>query len=331
MLPAVAILAMLAPLVITAPTAPEDLTVVWRHNKRSSQKHISVYDADGRKLLGQTCGDAVDAGNFALAPLPLECDENGHGSLKYGSEKYKTHSMREHSGGITCDKIYNDDVAHVECKVPSQGSHYTPLGKNETNNCFAEHPIEHHFRLHKQASEVPVERSIPLEKRFGPVCVPPRVRLVERVGDGNPHQNSWHEQLTENMVCGSADECSTSEEKSHDVSVEWSVGLQGMESWGWISGGFAVSESWSTSITNTCTGGDTADLVCLWYNTQHTAYTVKTRHRACGEPKIKETEPYVIKSPNKNNIGGGYYCVTGGACRNIGAHYWNNNGRAGGP
>lgn len=47
-------------------------------------------------------------------------------------------------------------------------------------------------------------------------------------------------------------------------------------------------------------------------------------------PNERNSDPFVMKSPNKANRGGGMYCVIG-TCRAQGDAYWDNTGRAGGP
>lgn len=43
-----------------------------------------------------------------------------------------------------------------------------------------------------------------------------------------------------------------------------------------------------------------------------------------------ESDPFVMASPNENNKGGGWYCVTG-TCREKGDLWWDRDGREGPP
>ncbi|KAG7007337.1 hypothetical protein G7Y79_00010g028380 [Physcia stellaris] len=150
---------------------------------------------------------------------------------------------------------------------------------------------------------------------------------VTLVGDGNPHQNYFHQQLSENIDCsGDAQPCSVGESDSQSFTVGWSITTGPDDLEGWISGGFDVSETWTTGNTYNC-GVAPGQVGCIWYKTAHTAYTV---HRVapdfCGIP----SSPSVIRGPNTNNAGGGYYCVIG-TCRSKGEGYWDSYQPAGGP
>ncbi|CAG7564520.1 unnamed protein product [Fusarium equiseti] len=145
----------------------------------------------------------------------------------------------------------------------------------------------------------------------------------------DPHQNYLHKQLSEVVNCGSAPSCSVGNTQSVSYTIGWTANLTPVS---WISGGFSVSESWSTGNTYCCTGS-TGEDVCVWYNTAHTAYSVQNMQRdSCkvGGGWDTDGDPFVMFSPNTNNRGGGYYCVIG-TCRAQGDNYWDYSGRAGGP
>ncbi|KAJ0274105.1 hypothetical protein Brms1b_009414 [Colletotrichum noveboracense] len=162
-------------------------------------------------------------------------------------------------------------------------------------------------------------------KRQG--CYPQK--WTELVGDGNPHQNYYHSQITENNECGLAT-CSTGTETSKSVSVGWSVETGGSIS-EWITGGFSVSVSWSAAVSQGCET-EPGNTVCQWYRTAHTAYTVRAGTTNTCSFIRSLSDPMVLRSPNTNNAGGGYYCVVGAQfCRSLGSAYWDFNGRAGGP
>jgi hypothetical protein len=155
--------------------------------------------------------------------------------------------------------------------------------------------------------------------------VQPCEEWTELIGDGNPHQNYLHKQMSEDETCDPSHTCAVS--YTNGGSVSWSI--SGGAGWEWISGGFDVSSDWSWDNTYTCSG-DPGDVVCVWYNIAHTAYTVRKGFR--GDCLDVDTTPYVMFSPNSNNVGAGYYCVVGAQfCRNINAQYWDYNGPAGGP
>jgi hypothetical protein len=99
----------------------------------------------------------------------------------------------------------------------------------------------------------------------------------------------------------------------------------------WISGGFAVQQTWETGNNCECTGvkGQT---VCVKYKTAMAAYTVnKGSYWACNGQTHWDSENVIIWSPNKNNKGGGFYCGIGATCKYQGQRWLKKEGRVGGP
>lgn len=177
-----------------------------------------------------------------------------------------------------------------------------------------------------------------LDQRQTP-CAFPEYK-TELVGDGDPHQNYYHIQLSvsgllptnangarltrsptqEANYCGQATECSVGHEVSKSYTVGWSGGVSGFD---FFSGGFEVQETWATGDTYTCTG-KTGDTVCVWYIVAHTAYTVDSwiEYPGCPTGQPIEKERAVIKAPNKNNAGGNYDCRIGDECKAQGEARW---------
>lgn len=126
--------------------------------------------------------------------------------------------------------------------------------------------------------------------------------------DGGPQGQAYHHwQVTDNLSCGGAATCGTSELESHTFEIDSSVNI------GAISVG--VSESWTSGESYAC-NGITAETVCVWVNVAYTIYNVKTHDDDCNEPDAQ------AKFPNQDQAGGGFYCVTGGDCREMNANYW---------
>ncbi|KAI0468007.1 hypothetical protein F4859DRAFT_492383 [Xylaria cf. heliscus] len=148
------------------------------------------------------------------------------------------------------------------------------------------------------------------------------------VGDGNPHQVPWDQQVSYKQSCGGASACSVSVEKEHTISYGWSVGI-GYE---WVDGGFEVEESWTDGEAHECQGS--ADqTVCVWRVYQYTAYTVadtKCYYFNGAASDCTTSEPYVLSSPNKCQKGG-FYCKTGSQCGDDGYGFWKPNTGFGGP
>ena len=164
-----------------------------------------------------------------------------------------------------------------------------------------------------------------LHRRIGNGDRPPPKCNVQTslVGDGDPHQAYWHQQVSQNFDCGDG-ECSVSHVDSKVVGWTADVGFAQ-----WISGGFSVQESTSTGNAYGCDAKESNEEVCVWWSVAHTAYTVFNHWLpSCGGI---DNSNYILKSPNKNNAGGHGYCVRGKKyCRSIDSGYWD-DGRAGGP
>lgn len=161
-----------------------------------------------------------------------------------------------------------------------------------------------------------------LEKRVDPYCT-----FLD--GNGDPHQNPRHTQISRTGTCGSGP-CSISLTAGQTETYSWSWGLNPPGSW--INGGFAVSESEQVSESFTC-NGTPGETICIWSTLQTTAYTVANydegRFDSCG----RQVGTSIIFSPNTCFNTPSYYCV-GGAnnCRTKDQFYYDTaNAPAGGP
>ncbi|KAI1812785.1 hypothetical protein GGS20DRAFT_587134 [Poronia punctata] len=142
---------------------------------------------------------------------------------------------------------------------------------------------------------------------------------TELSGDGSPRDRFLHKQLSQTITCDQENGCSVGRQESESFTIGFSI-TSGSDITEWISGGFSVSESWTTGNSYTCNGG-AGDTVCIWQSVAHTAYKVRNgSYNSCTgfEPSGDEIE---ISSPNEDNRGGGFYCVVG-TCRSQGDEYW---------
>lgn len=298
-------------------TAPQKIRAIWSYAKDDSTTSLKVYNSDKTEFYGETDSSSINSGNFANFPITFDVDDDGFGQVNFGNFTYKTRARKDLSGGAICNKRFNPTSAEVDCILPGIPS----------------------FSL-----QAITERAVEEKRQIIP-CAP--IQSTVAVGDGDPHQNYYHLQISvsgsvlnsvinsqtnflqEVINCGSAASCSVGYVQSESFTIGFSTSATIYE---WLSLGFDVSKSWTTGNTYTCTGEE-GDDVCIWYNTAHTAVTVRnyvSQLAPCGNPVTIVSDPVIVKSPNSDNRGGGYYCVIG-TCRAKGDNYWDNTGPAGGP
>ncbi|EQB57401.1 hypothetical protein CGLO_02476 [Colletotrichum gloeosporioides Cg-14] len=302
---------------------------------------ISVEVRSGGTVVAEACSNTLDTGSFAELPIRFDVNKKGAGNVTVGSTTYKVHQDKEISGGIVCGRLYDDAESVVSCDVSvPAGMSFQSLSKRHecipggaTSMARALHIRDPEAALNSRyIAPVPFPVSddnthdFHVSKRQG--CYPQK--WTELVGDGNPHQNYYHQQVTENNECREA-VCNTGTENAKSVSVGFSVET-GASITEWISGGFSVSISWSAAVSQGCEKEGENITICQWHKMAHTAYTVRAGStNTCSYIKSL-SDPFVLFSPNTNNAGGNYYCVVGAhLCRSMGSAYWDYNGRAGGP
>ncbi|KAL4893757.1 hypothetical protein BDV59DRAFT_207539 [Aspergillus ambiguus] len=269
-------------------------------------KEILVKNSSTVEIFGSACSTALITGIFADFGIIANVGPN--------NPKY--------SGRISYYRMYNEYESFMVCnKVPLPNSvRLSPVNKNDRTPYFAVEAIQVVDTFPMPLDEGNSTSTIlinNLEKRQTGACSmwSPATR---RVGDGNPHQNYWHKQLSS---------CSVGALQSKSYTIGWTASATAAQ---WITGGFAVQASWTTGLNYGCTG-HAYETVCLWYNTAHTAYTVQSGlYNQCTGFSPNNGGNFVMFSPNQNNKGGGYYCVVG-TCRSQGQNYWDKSGRPGGP
>ncbi|KAI8237974.1 hypothetical protein K4K57_002919 [Colletotrichum sp. SAR 10_99] len=311
------------------------------YQKCDTATSIEVFS--GGTVVAEACSNTLDTGSFAALPITFAVDRTGAGTVTVGSTTYKIHEKKEISGGIVCGRLFDGGESVVSCDIAVPASMaFQSLSKRHECIPGGETTMARALRIRNPEQELQTRYIAPIPfltsvetdtntdnreigKRQG--CYPQK--WTELVGDGNPHQNYYHSQITENNECGLAT-CSTGTETSKSVSVGWSVETGGSIS-EWITGGFSVSVSWSAAVSQGCET-EPGNTVCQWYRTAHTAYTVRAGTTNTCSFIRSLSSPMVLRSPNTNNAGGGYYCVVGAQfCRSLGSAYWDFNGRAGGP
>ncbi|EEA19900.1 conserved hypothetical protein [Talaromyces marneffei ATCC 18224] len=331
----------LVPVALTAPSRlhlrsgdTQEVNVMIQQVKSTSETDIAVVSKDTSDILGYSCSSTLNSGAFANLPITADIDENGAGTLTVGSITYRVHEDRDTSGGIVCARIYNDGESFLDCAVPVPSSlNLAPIG-NQDATCFNSGVIPMLQSVYKSmlAQQAPPATANLTRRDLSSS----RPALDERqcgfwsdasqiVGDGNPHQNYYANQLSENMNCG-VRSCSVGQTQSVSYTIGWTASAAASQ---WLTGGFSVSASWTTGNSYNC-NGNPGDTVCVWYNTAHTAYTCENGMYNTCTGFSGNGDHFVMFSPNAGNVGGGYYCVIG-TCRSQGEGYWNYDGPAGGP
>lgn len=325
----------------------DDVTMrlVWRHEDLADNGGpvvaVDVYKADMSAQLtqNQLCIPyevskiyTIDTDDFANSPLTIEVDEakGFSGQIKFAGKTYALASEAASNSGTSCYRLFNDNSVFIDCTIPvsstvisktfpiNNGIDCLTSNSDQSTFSLAISPLRSYDNL-KEASDQAQNDTLPAKKVSPRQCS--SVTSTDLSGNGNPHQNAWNSQLSETITCGQTAGCSVgrSNSKSHTVSFSATAKLAQ-----WISGDFSVSRSWTTGNSYTCNGA-AGDKVCIWYNTMHTAYTVHNSLNTVGsfgchgDPIV--SPDFVLKSPNNNNAGGGYYCVVG-TCRNKDDAYW---------
>ncbi|KLO95439.1 uncharacterized protein LW93_7979 [Fusarium fujikuroi] len=301
-----------------------DAQVAWRLEHDTKASALVAVDTNGT-VIAETCGSTI----YGKYPIDFSNVDgiDGSGNFTVGNITYMVHSNPDWSGGPACSRVFNPQYTLVQCSGVSWDA-ADAIG-DKPRDCFAESPTNGELQFLENRT---LNDTSQMHKRDWWDDFKNDVRegfsTTERelVGDGNPRQHYFHQQISEPIRCGNSRGCTVgkTDSESFTVGATFNVGQDKY----WASMGFAVTKSWSTGNTYSCNGGQN-ETVCIWYNTAHTTYTVKETTRAPGEYE-KTTSIYDISSPNKNNKGGDYYCVVG-HCKAKGDSWWDRNGRRGGP
>jgi hypothetical protein len=194
-------------LTATAAAATE-VSVVWRHEKPTNATSLTIYPgAERTTALAETCGNAIGYIDFSRV------DEHGAGNFTVGEDVFDV--FHEPSHGPSCTRMWNDHIAVVEC---SGVQFDVPANISQSPDCFSVDHAKHMFaRLKNRSVDVLNAKKDPEHVSEPEGLQPSRLtsimggamsRIAGRglqkratfsasvVGDGNPHQNYKHTQLT---------------------------------------------------------------------------------------------------------------------------------------
>jgi hypothetical protein len=173
----------------------EEVFVTWRHELSSGKTALEIQGAD-KSVLAESCSSKIGSLDFS------NVDEHGGGSFIVGDKKFEVMSQPEN--GPVCSRIYNGDIAVVECT----GVDYAvPKGAaTSAEDCFSHEDNKAAFRSLRSRSEDVHSAGAPAEAPSMPAfhsrilgsrqttCI--SNTDVTTVGDGNPHQNYLHKQIS---------------------------------------------------------------------------------------------------------------------------------------
>lgn len=169
--------------------------LTWIHDKIDSRVSIIAIDNKEHRLVGYKCTtfnatQALTSGNFASLPLVMEVDGNGFGRLEYAGTIYEIHQSPSISGGITCTKTYNDQSAQVDCVLPWKSDHaHQGSSLDNLDHCVLPYIQSTWLSSQQHTTMIQTKRQPPTD-----ICDCNHETIL--VGDGNPHQNYLHKQLS---------------------------------------------------------------------------------------------------------------------------------------
>jgi hypothetical protein len=185
------------------------VNIVLQVNKVTSEAAIDVWNNNSSEVLAHSCSLSLASGSFEGTPLGFTVNDYGAGNLSVGQQTYAIHDKPEISGGIVCGRIASPDEVIVSCRVPiSAPLQLKSLDNGGLQNCFPRGPLELSGLVRELESTSTNDTAwsengpSPLHKAEAPdlykrqgACGPWTERTI-RVGDGNPHQNPLHIQLS---------------------------------------------------------------------------------------------------------------------------------------
>lgn len=209
----------------------QDIQIVLQVSKIKDQAAIDVYNQDKLTLLAQSCARSLQSGGLDIA---FAVNGNGAGTFTVGSQTYTVSDDLTISGGAICDRISSDDELLVNCVVP-YSQPLPALAKRDLKICFPEGPIHLVEVLHgfeasaadesafltaeeaeaaaeaaQAAADLSTTTASPLDKRQGSCGF--WSTHTHRTGNGDPHQNPWHVQLSVSKLVLSIESLKTKQE-----------------------------------------------------------------------------------------------------------------------
>jgi hypothetical protein len=184
--------------------ATSSVVVSLFFDKETKSSSVIVTDEAKTKVYGHSCANTLALGSVNIA---YDVDQYGSGKLQFGPKTYTIHSDATVSGGVKCGVIYDYAELHVDCLAPwTADSKFVELTTNTTLPCFHDHisrrnsyGLDETRNKHSVPRATHPEAPIELDSRQagsigGSTCNPYQVSKL--VGNGNPHQNYRHTQIS---------------------------------------------------------------------------------------------------------------------------------------
>lgn len=198
----------------------QEIHIVLQIDKANDRAAIGVYNQDKSILVAQSCSRTLSSNGLDIA---FNVDKNGGGNFTVGSQSYNVNDDVETATGINtiCGRIATAEEVVLSCLVPNTQP-LSGVAKRDLKTCFPEGQLkvvevletfeaasknetvvisstEADAQAEAQALAVAnANATAPaslqestLDKRcFGLAW------RIDRVGNGNPHQNPWNIQLS---------------------------------------------------------------------------------------------------------------------------------------
>lgn len=173
----------------------KEVFVTYRYERSSGRTALEIQGAD-KAVLAESCSSKIGSLDFS------NLDQIGRGFFTVGDKSFEVLSNAKE--GTVCNTIYDDAIAIFECT----GVEYDvpEVAATSAEDCFSHEDNKAAFRTLKSRSESLHLAGAPVEKIAMPSfhsrilgsrqsCVFSKYK-TKLVGDGNPHQNYLHKQLS---------------------------------------------------------------------------------------------------------------------------------------
>lgn len=241
----------------------KQVDIVVQVDKTTSETDLAVVDKETSWVLGHSCSSVLNTGAFSNFFISADLDSTGAGSLTIGPDAYRVHQDPAVSGGISCVRMYNHAEVFVSCNasLPTNFS-LSPVPMSAVPNCFSSGRSAP--RLQSNMVAIMKNEAPPANLTVAAITERDKAEDMNKrkyeclgwtdttilVGNGNPHQNYYTNQLSQNMECGTPESCTVGQLQSVSYTIGWTAAAT---AWEWLTGGFAVSVSWTTGDSYTPT------------------------------------------------------------------------------